>query len=101
MKNTELKSRKTATEIIAKEESKFTAFLIVKFVVVYVVLFISGIWINHYFGMLTMVIYDLAVFDILSYIIDLIFKYQTPTVTRSIIDAVSKCKLKHEKTNQK
>lgn len=97
MKNTESESRKTAAEIIAREESKFTAFLIVKFVVVYVTLFVSGIWINHYFGMLTLVIYDLAVFDILSYIIDLIFKYKTPTVTRHIIDAVSKCKLKHKK----
>lgn len=101
MKNTELKNKKTATEIIAREESKFTAFLIVKFVVVYVVLFVSGIWINHYFGMLTLVVYDLAVFDILSYIIDLIFGYKTPTVTRHIINAASKRKLRHEKTNQK
>ena len=58
MKKTESENRKTASEIIAREESKFTAFLIVKFVVVYVVLFVSGIWINHYFGMLTLVIYD-------------------------------------------
>lgn len=101
MKNTESKNRKTAAEIIAREESKFTAFLIVKFVVVYVVLSVTGAWIDHYFGMLAMVIFDLALFDILSYILDLIFGYRTPTVTRYVIDAVSKCKSRHVKTKRK
>lgn len=88
MKNTESENRKTAAEIIAREESKFTAFLIVKFVVVYVVLSVTGALVNHYYGMLAMVIFDLAMFDVISYIIDLIFKYRTPTVTRYIIDTV-------------
>lgn len=97
MKNTDQENRKTAAEIIAREESKFTAFLIVKFVVGYTVLSVTGIWINHYFGMLAMVIFDLAVFDALSYIFDLIFKYRTPTVTRYVIDAVSKHKRNKKK----
>lgn len=100
MKNTESESRKTPAEIFAREDSKFTAFLIVKFVVVYIVLSVTGAWVNHYYGMLAMVIFDLALFDILSYILDLIFKYKTPTVTRYIIDAVSKRKSRHKKMNQ-
>lgn len=88
MKNTESENRKTAAEIIAREESKFTAFLIVKFVVVYIALSVTGALVNHYYGMLAMVIFDLALFDVISYIIDLIFKYRTPTVTRYIIDTV-------------
>ena len=97
MKNTEQESRKTPAEIFAREESKFTAFLIVKFVVVYVVLSVTGTWVNHYFGMLAMVIFDLALFDIISYIIDLIFRYRTPTVTRHIIESVSKHKRSRKK----
>lgn len=97
MKNTEQESKKTPAEIFAREESKFTAFLIVKFVVVYVVLSVTGIWVNHYFGILAMVIFDLALFDIISYIIDLIFRYRTPTVTRYIIDTVSKHKHNRKK----
>ena len=101
MKNTELESRKTPAEIIAREESKFTTFLIVKFVVVYVALSVTGTWVNHYCGMLAMVIFDLALFDVLSYILDLIFKFRTPTVTRYVIDAVSKRKSRHVKTKRK
>lgn len=92
MKNTEQESRKTPAEIFAREESKFTAFLIVKLVVVYIILSVTGAWINHYYGMLAMVVFDLVLFDIISYIIDLIFRYRTPTVTRYIIEAVSKHK---------
>lgn len=101
MKNTEQESKKTPAEIFAREESKFTAFLIVKFVVVYVVLSVTGIWVNHYFGILAMVIFDLAMFDVMSYIIDLIFGYKTPTVTRHIIETVPKHKSRHKRMNQK
>jgi hypothetical protein len=101
MKNTESESRKTPAEIFAREEFKFTAFLVVKFVVVYIALSVTGAWVNHYYGMLAMVIFDLAVFDAISYILDLIFKYKTPTVTRYIIDAVSKCKLRHANAKRK
>lgn len=97
MKNTESESRETAAEIIVREESKFTAFLIVKLVVVYIVLSVTGAWVNHYYGMLAMVIFDLALFDVLSYILDLIFRYKTPTVTRYIIDTVSKHKHNRKK----
>ena len=97
MKNTEQESRKTPAEIFAREESKFTAFLVVKFVIVYVALSVTGAWVNHYYGMLAMVIFDLAVFDVISYILDLIFRYRTPTVTRCIIDTVSKHKRNRKK----
>lgn len=97
MKNTESESRKTPAEIFAREESKFTAFLIVKLVVVYIVLSVTGAWVNHYYGMLAMVIFDLVLFDIISYIIDLIFRYRTPTVTRYIIDTV----FKHKRNKKK
>lgn len=97
MKNTESENRKNPAEIFAREESKFTAFLIVKFAVVYVVLSVTGAWVNHYYGMLAMVIFDLAMFDVLSYILDLICKYKTPTVTRYVIDAVSKHKRNRKK----
>lgn len=97
MKNTESENGKTPAEIFAREESKFTAFLIVKLVAVYIVLSVTGAWVNHYYGMLAMVIFDLALFDVLSYILDLIFRYKTPTVTRYIIEAVSKHKRNRKK----
>lgn len=97
MKNTESESRKTPAEIFAREESKFTAFLIVKLVVVYIVLSVTGTLVNHYYGTLAMVIFDLALFDVLSYILDLIFRYRTPTVTRHIIETVPKHKRNRKK----
>jgi hypothetical protein len=97
MKNTEQESRKTPAEIFAREESKFTAFLIVKLVVVYIALSVTGAWVNHYYGMLAMVIFDLVLFDVLRHILDLIIRYKTPTVTRHIIEAVSKHKHNRKK----